>query len=118
MKPKNQVAARRSGKVERDDHVFKALANTDRRRILDALRKGPLNTGEICALLPKLDRCTVMLHLRVLDQSELIIVKREGRCRWNYLNIAPIQGIYSRWIKDFAAPSAAALHRLKVTMEK
>ena len=117
MSPRKQAQKRQVGNRS-DDGIFKALANGDRRTVLDALRDGPLTTKQICEVLPELDRCTVMLHLRVLESNDLVISKREGRCRWNYLNIAPIQGIYNRWIKDFAAPSAAALNKLKVALEK
>ena len=69
---------------DRDDLVFKALAGKDRRRILDLLRDSPMTTGDIGKCLPRLDRTTVMQHLRVLENARLIITKKEGRCRWNY----------------------------------
>lgn len=103
---------------ESDDRVFKAIANPDRRTILDAVRDQPLTTKEVCSALPHLDRTTVMLHLRVLEEAELVIVKRQGRYRWNYLNVAPIQQIYTRWIKDYAAPAAELLTRLKEDLEQ
>jgi DNA-binding transcriptional ArsR family regulator len=59
----------------------------------------------------------VMQHLRVLENAHLIITKKEGRCRWNYLDVAPIQRIHERWIEAYAAPSAAFLNRLKDDLE-
>ena len=97
--------------------MFKALAGADRRRILDLLRDAPLTTGAIVDEVPWLDRTTVMLHLRVLERAGLIITKKEGRRRWNYLDIAPIQRIHERWIQSYAAPSARLLHRLKDDLE-
>ncbi|MCB0720502.1 MAG: helix-turn-helix transcriptional regulator [Bacteroidetes bacterium] len=101
-----------------NDTVFKAIANADRRAILDAIREAPKTTGELCDALPHLERTTVMLHMRVLEEADLIIVQRKGRHRWNYLNVAPIQDIYDRWIKRYAAPSAALLTRLKKDLER
>ena len=75
----------------RDDKVFKALAAPARRLILDRLRDRPLTTGALCADFPGLDRCTVMQHLKVLEEAELVIAERRGRERWNHLNAAPIQ---------------------------
>ena len=100
-----------------DDLVFKALAGADRRQILDLLRDGPLTTGDLAKALPHLDRTTVMQHLGVLERARLIISKKEGRCRWNYLDVGPIQRIHERWISGYAAPSASLLSRLRADLE-
>jgi DNA-binding transcriptional ArsR family regulator len=99
----------------RDDQsaVFKALADDRRRAILDLLRDGPKTTGELCAHFKRVDRCTVMQHLGVLEMAGLVIAKREGRVRWNYLNVVPVQEIYDRWISRYAWPSVELLTRLK-----
>jgi DNA-binding transcriptional ArsR family regulator len=68
-----------------DERVFKALADGRRRKILDLLKENAMTTGEICSRFRGLDRCTVMQHLAVLERADLIIVKREGRLRWNYI---------------------------------
>jgi DNA-binding transcriptional ArsR family regulator len=102
---------------DEQDKIFKALADKTRRKILDILRASPKTTGEICKSLSKLDRCTVMLHLRILEEADLVMVRREGKFRWNHLNIGPIHNIYSRWIKNYAEPSAHLLARLKEDLE-
>ncbi len=104
-------------KKARDNLVWDALANDHRRQILDLLKEKPLTTGEISLKLKKIDRCTVMLHLNVLAEADLIIVKREGKYRWNYLNIEPIQRIYERWLSSYAQPQAALLTKLKDDLE-
>ena len=38
-----------------------------------------------------LDRCTVMQHLKVLDEAGLVLVQRRGRERWNHLAAAADQ---------------------------
>ncbi len=100
-----------------DDRVFKALAGADRRRILDLLQDGPKTTGEVCKELPWLNRCTVMQHLGVLESAELVVTRKRGRNRWNYLDVAPIQRIHDRWIGAYASPSARMLERLKRDLE-
>jgi len=100
-----------------DDLVFKALAGADRRRILDLLRTAPMTTGEICDELHWLNRCTVMQHLGVLEKARLIIAKKDGRSRWNYLDVSPIQRIHERWIEAYAAPSARLLSKLQQDIE-
>ncbi|HEV7253094.1 MAG TPA: helix-turn-helix domain-containing protein [Mesorhizobium sp.] len=101
-----------------DDAVFKALAAPVRRTILDALKDHPRTTGELCAELPQLDRCTVMQHLKVLEAADLVLVKREGRERWNHLNALPIKRIHDRWIGDYAAHAVSLIERLKGAVEE
>ncbi len=100
-----------------DDLVFKALAGADRRKILDLLRDAPMKTGEIDKHLPSLDRTTVMQHLRVLEKARLIITRKEGRCRWNYLDVSPIQRIHERWIQAYSMPSAKLLAKFQHDLE-
>ncbi len=101
----------------KDEAVFKALAHRLRRDMLDKLKDRALTTGELCHLFPRMDRCTIMLHLSVLTNAGLVITKREGRLRWNYLNVLPIKQIYDRWISLYAEPSVNLLARLKSDLE-
>lgn len=99
------------------DAVFKALANAHRRRICDELKLRPLTTKQLCAAFPQLDRCTVMQHLRVLEDAGLVVPVRKGRERFNYLDAMPIQAIHDRWIGPHAAAAARGLSRLKMELE-
>ncbi len=80
---------------------------------MDLLKLGPKTTGELCLELAKLDRCTVMQHINVLEKANLIIVKRDGRVRWNVLNTVPIQEVYGRWIKNYEQNAAGFIASLK-----
>ena len=103
---------------EKHDRVFKALGNQVRRQILDDLRDQPLTTGTLVAHFPELDRCTVMQHLKVLEDAELVFPMRKGRERWNHLNVAPIQEIHERWIVPNAAHATARLANLHRDLER
>ncbi len=103
--------------AKQEDLVYKALADRRRREILDLLKDDAKTTGDICARFNKLDRCTVMMHLSVLEKAGLIFSKKEGRFRWNYLNAVPIREIYDRWINKYASPSVEILTRLKHDLE-
>ena len=107
----------KTGRERQDDLVFKALAGADRRKMLDLLRDAPKTTGTIVGELPWLDRTTVMLHLGVLERARLIISRKSGRQRWNYLDVGPIQRIHQRWIQSYAMPSARLLARLQDDLE-
>jgi DNA-binding transcriptional ArsR family regulator len=101
-----------------DDRVFKALADSRRRAILDLLKDAPRTTGDLCEhFAATLDRCTVMQHIGVLERAELIIARRDGRTRWNYLNAAPFKEIYDRWISSYATGAVELLARLKRDLE-
>jgi DNA-binding transcriptional ArsR family regulator len=58
-----------------------------------------------------------MQHLGVLEKADLIIVKRTGRHRWNYLNPLPIKELHDRWIGRYAAGAVDLLARMKSEME-
>src|SRR5467141_2376959 len=103
--------------MSREERVFKALADRRRRRILDLLKSAPLTTGDLCTHFPKLHRCTVMQHLGVLERADLVIVKREGRLRWNYINPLPIKEIYDRWVGGYADSAIDLLARMKRDIE-
>ena len=101
-----------------DDRLFQALADGRRREMLDLLKAGPRTTGELCAhFARRLDRCTVMQHLGVLERAGLVVPVREGRLRWNYLDAAPLKAVYDRWISSYAGPAVDLLARLKRDLE-
>ena len=104
-------------RVQDDGKVFKALADNKRRLILDLLKMRPRTTGEICAYFNDVDRCTIMMHLEILRRAELIISKKEGRFRWNYLDAIPIKRIHDRWIGQYANYAVEMLQRLKENVE-
>ena len=85
--------------------------------MLDLLKDQPLTTGDLCDHFAELDRCTVMQHLGVLEKADLIIVKREGRVRWNYLNCLPIKRIYDRWLRSYTSQSIHMLEKLKADLD-
>lgn len=95
-----------------DDLVFKALASSLRRRMLDALKEQPRTTGALCELFPEVDRTTVLQHLRVLEKAELVTGRKVGRERQLALAPLPIKRIHDRWISEYAQAAVALLDRL------
>lgn len=95
-----------------DDRVWAALSDASRRRMLDLLRDGPLNTSELGSHFD-VSRFAVMKHLKVLTAAGLVIVERRGRERLNHLNPVPLQAIYRRWIRPFDRLPADRLLRVR-----
>ena len=100
------------------DAVFKALADSGRRALLDALRARDGQTlGELCDVLPEMTRFGVMKHLRVLEEAHLVITEKAGRTKLHHLNPVPIGEIHDRWISQYAAPYVAGLIALRDVVE-
>ena len=99
------------------DPVFKALASSARRKLLDLLKGGALTTSDLCAAFPELSRYAVMQHLGVLEKAGLVISEKRGRTRYNHLNAVPIQSVYDRWVSQYAGHSSQALTMLKQSIE-
>ena len=97
--------------------VWKALSDPTRRTILDLLKERPRTTGDLCDSFD-VSRYAIMKHLAVLEQAELIVVRRQGRARWNYLNAVPLQAIYERWLRPYEGKWASALLTLKRQIEQ
>lgn len=97
--------------------VWRALANGVRRRMLDILRSGPRTTGDLAEQFPDHSRFAVMQHLKVLEEGGLVVVRRRGRSRYNFLNPVPIQLIYDRWVSRYQKPWAETLVDLKTSLE-
>ncbi|HSR43062.1 MAG TPA: helix-turn-helix domain-containing protein, partial [Longimicrobiales bacterium] len=103
---------------ERHQAVWRALSNPVRRRILDLLRGGPRTTGGLADSFPDLTRFAVMQHLGVLEEADLVVPRREGRMRYNYLNPVPIQEVYDRWVVRYLQPWTEALVGLRDALER
>lgn len=80
--------------------------------MLDALRDAPRTTGTLCALFPELDRTTVLQHLRVLEDADLVTGTRKGRERHLALSPLPIKRIHDRWISAHMDAAIDLLARL------
>jgi DNA-binding transcriptional ArsR family regulator len=101
-----------------DDRVFKALADSSRRFLLDLLfRRDGRTLTELESEL-EMTRFGVMKHLRVLENAGLVIVRWEGREKLHFLNPVPIRLIHNRWIDKFTERQVSALADLKATLEE
>ena len=117
------VGASSAGAAPREDDedaaVFRALADSTRRTLLDALHAADGQTmGELCALVPSMSRYGVGKHLQVLADARLLTTQRQGRTKRHFLNPVPIARIADRWISKYAAPYTRALTDLERTVTR
>jgi DNA-binding transcriptional ArsR family regulator len=100
------------------DAVFRALSDPSRRKILDLLKVEPGQSVGGLAEAFRFSRYAVMKHLRVLEQAQLVVSRRDGKRRLLFLNAIPIQTIYDRWISQYSAQWASRLTSIKYELEK
>ncbi len=100
------------------NNVFQALASESRRHMLDNINDSPgITVGELAQAFD-VSRIAVMKHLRVLEQANLIISRKDGRVRKLYFNTVPIQQIYERWTNEYSAMWSNQLTQIKFAAEK
>jgi len=100
------------------DAVFKALADPNRRELLDRLfAKNGQTLSELCKGID-MARQSVSQHLDVLEAANLISVQRHGREKLHYVNPVPIHAIYERWIRKYEQQRLTALHNFKTKLER
>jgi DNA-binding transcriptional ArsR family regulator len=98
--------------------VFRALADTSRRALLDRLfEKGGQTLGELAAGLP-MSRQAVAKHLAILEAANLVAVHWRGREKLHYLNPVPIGEIVRRWVGKFEDARIEALTDFKQQIEE
>ena len=101
-----------------DDLVFKALADTTRRRLLDRLFERDGQTLLALTAAVEMTRFGVMKHLQVLEDAGLVVTRRSGREKLHFLNVVPVRLIHDRWIDKFTERPVSALTSLKAELEE
>jgi DNA-binding transcriptional ArsR family regulator len=104
--------------VADDDRVFKALADPTRRFLLDLLFQGDGRTLTELESELEMTRFGVMEHLRVLEGAGLVVSRRSGREKLQFLNPVPIRLIHDRWIDKYTEHHISALTDLKIQLER
>lgn len=103
--------------MQDDDKVFKALADPNRRKLLDLLCSE--NGQTLSALCEHLDmaRQSVTQHLEILEAANLVSTVKRGREKLHFVNPVPIHEVYERWVKKFEKQRLSLLHDLKAQLE-
>lgn len=100
-----------------EDLIFKALADSSRRQLLDRLRENNGRTlGDLCEHMD-MTRQAVTKHLKLLEEANLVATVWRGREKLHYLNPIPINEIAERWIAKYERRQLQALAILKKALE-
>lgn len=73
-------------------NTFNALAEPNRRRLLEAIRQEPCTVNMLVSK-SGLSQPAASKHLRYLREADLVTVKPDGQKRWYELNPAPLKEI-------------------------
>lgn len=95
------------------DAAVRALAEPNRRAILQLVRDDELTAGEIAEHFP-ITRPAVSQHLKLLEDADLVAVRRDGTRRWYKAKPDGLAEL-RRWVEQFWIDG---LGELKVAAEQ
>jgi DNA-binding transcriptional ArsR family regulator len=99
-----------------DNDVFHAIAHPARRAILLSLKDGERAASELAEPFD-MSFAGISQHLRVLEEAELVSVRRDGRHRFYRLEPKPLEDVVG-WIDEFAAFFSQRLDALGDYLDK
>ncbi|GAB3224157.1 ArsR/SmtB family transcription factor [Mycolicibacterium hippocampi] len=97
--------------------VFEAVAEPNRRALLDALADGERSAGDLVATLPELTQPTVSRHLRILREVGLVEVRPQAQRRIYALRADGLVAI-DDWIERYRRYWAGHLDSLERHLER
>jgi DNA-binding transcriptional ArsR family regulator len=90
--------------------AFNAVAESNRRALLDAIGTGEVTVGELVERLG-FTQPQVSKHLGVLRAVGLVLVRSDGRLRWYRVNGPALKPIHD-WVRSYEQTWNARLDRL------
>ncbi|MGI8614372.1 MAG: ArsR/SmtB family transcription factor [Nocardioidaceae bacterium] len=97
--------------------VFTAVADPNRRTLMELLRQRERPAGELVAALPRLTQPAVSRHLRVLREARLVSSRADGQRRVYRLEPTGFAEI-ERWLRHYQAFWTQALDALHDHLEQ
>ena len=89
-----------------------------RRDLLDSLRQRDGQSLSDLEQVLEMSRFGVMKHLKVLEEANLIVTRKDGRFKYHYLNVLPLQDVMDRRAAPFLQRQARAVTELKAKLER
>lgn len=85
--------------MEKRRDIFQAIADPTRREILALIAGKPLNLNAIADNFD-ISRPAVSQHIKVLDESGLLVIRKKGRQRFCHLRPKKIKEV-DQWLEPF-----------------
>jgi len=96
--------------------VFQALADPTRRRIVEALREGEQQVGDVVAK-AGIHQSGVSRHLRILYESGFVSIRPDGQRRLYALKPEPFRELEG-WLGPYRKLWDARIDRFEAALEK
>lgn len=100
---------------EGTDQVFHALADANRRAVIERLTRGPATVSELAGLLG-VTVAAVVQHIRVLEDSELVRSEKVGRVRTCRVDTAGLRNAEA-WLRRQRTAWEQRLDRLGAVLD-
>jgi DNA-binding transcriptional ArsR family regulator len=97
--------------------IFAALSNPTRRRMLELLKDGELQAGELVEAFPSLPQPAVSRHLRVLREAGLVVVSPRAQRRVYALQPGKLREV-DAWVSGYREFWSGQLESLKAHLGK
>lgn len=85
--------------MEKRRDVFQAIADPTRRNILSLIAKEPMNLNSIAQNF-EMSRPAVSQHIKILDESGLVVIHQKGRQRFCHIRPQRIKEV-DKWLDQF-----------------
>ena len=96
--------------------VFQAIADPTRRQIISLIAKQPLNVNSVAEKFD-MSRQAVSLHVKILEECGLIMLKQQGRERYCEARLEKL-GEVSEWVEQYKQHFEQKLDSLEKYLDK
>ena len=96
--------------------VFQAIADPTRRQIISMISQNPLNVNAVAEKFD-MSRQAVSLHVKILEECGLIVLKQQGRERFCEARLEKL-GEVSQWVEQYKQHFEQKLDSLEKYLHK
>ena len=96
--------------------VFQAIADPTRRQIISMISQQPLNVNAVAEKFD-MSRQAVSLHVKILEECGLIVLKQQGRERFCEARLEKLSEV-SQWVEQYKQHFEQKLDSLEKYLEK
>ena len=96
--------------------VFQAIADPTRREIINMIAYKPLNVNSIAEKFD-VSRQAISLHVKILTECGLIVIKQEGRERFCEVKFDKLSEV-SAWIEQYRQFWESKFNSLEIYLDK
>lgn len=100
----------------RNNVVFAAVSNPTRREILDILKSGDMQAGDLVAAFPKLPQPAISRHLKILREAGLVSVSPQAQKRVYSLQPKKLREV-DNWVSLYRQFWSTHLDSLKMHLD-